>query len=172
MRLTCLLLLTSVFGLGAASAQDTVSLSASVTIAASNNNLTADGTADWAHWALNSASTVNRKAGVTTQISNITTLGAAGRRFVGGGARTGFSWTDGTPTGSANTKAGLYFLGTGNGFEFTVPADKNAKQLKVHLGGWKASGRIEVSLSDGSAPFVTTIQDLSTAFDRTLTVDF
>ena len=148
------------------------SLSASVTSAASSNNLTADGTADWAHWALNSASTVNRKAGVTTQISNITTLGVAGRRFVGGGARAGYSWTDGTPTGSTSTKAGLYFQGVGNGFEFTVPADTTAKQLNLHLGGWQARGEIELTLSDGSAPFVATVENLSAAFDRTLTVDF
>ena len=151
---------------------NTGSLSASITSAPSSNNLTADGTADWAHWALDSASTVNRKAGVTTQISNITTLGAAGSRFVGGSARAEYSWTDGTPTGTTSTRAGLYYQGIGNGFEFTVPADTTAKRLKVHLGGWKARGEIELTLSDGSAPFVTTVEDLSTAFDRTLTVDF
>ncbi len=147
-------------------------ISASVGPALSSIDLTADGSADWAHWALNSASTVNRKAGVTTQISNITTLGSAGRRFVGGGSRTTYSWTDGTPTGSVSTTAGLYFQGGSAGFEFTVPADTTAKQLQVHLGGWQARGQIEVSLSDGAAPYVTTVEDLSTAFDRTVTVDF
>ncbi|MDJ0906416.1 MAG: sulfatase-like hydrolase/transferase, partial [Woeseiaceae bacterium] len=147
-------------------------VSASVSTTAPGVDLTADGSADWAHWARSSESSVNRKAGVTTQISNITTLGAAGRRFVGGSSRTAYNWTDGTPTGSASTTAGLYFQGTGNGIVLTVPADTTAKRLQVHLGGWQARGQIEVSLSDGDAPFVTTVEDLSTAFDRTLTVDF
>ena len=151
---------------------DTGALSASVSAGRSSVDLTAQGSADWVHWALNSASSVNRKAGVTAQIGSITTLGAAGRRFNDASVRTAFSWTDGTPTASATTRAGLYFQGTGNGAEFTVPADTTAKQLIVHLGGWQARGQIEVTLSDGSAPFVATVEDLSTAFDRTLIVDY
>ena len=151
---------------------DTGVLSGSVGPTPSNVNLTADGTADWAHWALETATSVNRKAGVTTQISNITSLGAAGRRFLGGRARASYNWTDGTPTGSANTDAGLYFQGTTAGFEFTVPADTTAKQLQVHLGGWRARGQIEVAMSDGTPAYVTTVEDLATAFDRTVTINF
>jgi lysophospholipase L1-like esterase len=151
---------------------DTGVLSGSVGPTPSNVNLTADGTADWAHWALETATSVNRKAGVTTQISNITSLGAAGRRFLGGRARASYNWTDGTPTGSANTDAGLYFQGTTAGFEFTVPADTTSRQLQVHLGGWRARGRIEVAMSDGTPAYVTTVEDLATAFDRTVTINF
>src|SRR5262245_57012946 len=38
----------------------------------SNINLTAEGTADWAHWGLNGAGSFNRKQGVAPQISNFT----------------------------------------------------------------------------------------------------
>ena len=43
----------------------------------------------------------------------------------------------------------------------------------VYLGGWQARGRLEVSLSDGSAPaFVQTVENLSTAFDRRLALSY
>ena len=54
-----------------------------------------------------------------------------------------------------------------------VPADTSARTLVVYLGGWQARGRIEVSLSDGSAPaFVQTVENLSTAFDRRLALSY
>ncbi len=148
-------------------------LSASVSSTPSNVNLTSEGSGDWAHWGLSSATSVNRKSGVTSQISAMTALGSSGRRFQGGGSRASYNWTDGTPTGSASTTAGLYFQGAGNGFEFNVPADTTAKTLTVHLGGYQARGQIEVSLSDGTVPpYVATVEDLLNPFDRTLTINF
>ena len=155
-------------------AGDSGVLSASVSGTPSDVNLTVDGSADWAHWGLDTGSTVNRKSGVTTQLGPITTLGSAARRFqASAGARSTYSWTDGTPTGSASTTAGIYFSGTGNGFEFAVPADTTAKRLQVHLGGFRARGQVEVTLSDStSPPYVATVEDLSGPYDRTLTIDF
>ena len=148
-------------------------LSASVGATPSSIDLTADGSADWVHWGLASASSVNRKSPVTSQIGDITIIGRSPRRFEGGRSRATYTWTDGTPTGSASTTAGLYFSGSGNAVEFNVAADTTPRTLRLHLGGYQARGRIEVTLSDGTvAPFVTTVQDLANPFDRTLTVDF
>jgi len=137
-------------------------------------DLTSSGTADWAHWGLTTTNSVNRKAGVVAQISDIVTLGSSARRFQApASVRTTYDWSDGSPTGSANTTAGLFFRGLGNGIEMTVPADTTSRTLRVHLGGYQARGQIEVTLSDGSAPpFVTTVEDLSGPFDRTLTVTY
>jgi hypothetical protein len=47
--------------------------------------------------------------------------------------------------------------GTGNGFEVTVPADTVSRGLKVYLGLSQAGGKLEATLSDGSAtPIVDT----------------
>jgi hypothetical protein len=47
--------------------------------------------------------------------------------------------------------------GAGNGFEFTVPADTVSRGLKVYLGLSQAGGKLEATLSDGSAtPIVDT----------------
>ena len=40
-------------------------------------NLTGEGVADWVHWGKDSASSVNRKAGVTAQIGALTTIGGS-----------------------------------------------------------------------------------------------
>ena len=72
---------------------------------------------------------------------------------------TAFSWTDGTPTLSVtSTTTGINTNGSvGNGFEITVPADTNLKTLKLYVGVWYAQGKLEATLSDGSAPaFVDT----------------
>lgn len=150
------------------------SLSPSVGNAASTIDLTAQGSADWVHWGLSTASSVNRKSGVTPQIGTITTLGSSARRFqASGNSRSTYNWTDGAPQGSASTKAGIYFRGNGNGFEFTVPADTTSRTLRVHLGGYQARGEIEVTMSDGSvSPYVTTVEDLNGAFDRTLSISY
>ena len=135
-------------------------------------NLTGEGVADWVHWGKDSASSVNRKAGVAAQIGALTTIGGSAARF-GDTARLRYSWSDGTPTGSATTQAGLYIAGLNKGYQLQVPADTSARTLVVYLGGWQARGRIEVSLSDGSAPaFVQTVENLSTAFDRRLALSY
>ena len=48
--------------------------------------------------------------------------------------------------------AGIYVIGLNNGFQVTAPADTTARALKVYVGLWAAGGRLEASLSDGSAP--------------------
>ncbi|HMU32784.1 MAG TPA: peptidoglycan DD-metalloendopeptidase family protein [Pyrinomonadaceae bacterium] len=128
------------------------SLSASSAVSPANVNLSAEGTADWAHWGISNASSFNHKNGVTQQISNFTRIGGGATQRYSNNP-TFFSWTGGTPTASAaNTSTGVYATGQNNGFQMTVPADTTARTLKLYVGLWAAGGRLEASLSDGSAP--------------------
>ena len=45
-------------------------------------------------------------------------------------------------------------LGTGNGFQITVPADTTNRTLRIYVGVYAAQGRLEATLSDNSAPQV------------------
>lgn len=115
-------------------------------------NLSAEGTQDWAHWGLSSESSFDHKAGVSSQISNYTVLGA--------GAISRFSdlsythvWNDGTPTQAATTTTGVFASGAaGNGFRITAPADTNTRTMRLYVGAWYARAQFRAELSDGSAP--------------------
>jgi len=71
---------------------------------------------------------------------------------------TNYSWTDGTPTvTTTNTPTGVFAYGLNNGLQLTLPADTTDRTVKLYMGVWDAQGRLEISLSDGSAPtFVDT----------------
>ncbi len=128
------------------------SLSGSLGAAATSVNLASEGTTDWAHWGLVDANSFNHKNGATTQIGSITKIGSGDQnRFDDNNVS--YSWTGGTPTASAtNTTTGIWTNGSGNGFQFTVPADTTQRTLKVYVGLWRARGKLEATLSDGSAP--------------------
>jgi hypothetical protein len=116
-----------------------------------NLNLTIEGTLDWAHWGNGGAQVFDHKNGVTQQISNYTVIGTNPVQSLSNNP-TSFSWTDGTPNPSAtNVTTGVDVNDLGNGFQFTVPADTNPKTLRISVGVWRARGRFEASLSDGSA---------------------
>ncbi len=125
-------------------------LSGSVTARSGPVNLTTEGTADWAHWGLSSATSFNHK-NAPQQISNFTKLGGGPvNRYVADPF--GFSWTNGTPTLSATTTSGVWRSGVGRGFQLTMPADTSNRTLKLYVSTSSAQGKLEVSLSDGSAP--------------------
>jgi YD repeat-containing protein len=115
-------------------------------------NLTQAGTRDWYHWGLNGIGS-NYKSSATEYINGYTVLGT-GTPGQYGDNRYSFTWSDGSPTGSATTTNGVYINGSpGNGFRITAPADNTTvRTLRVHVGVWYARGRIEATLSDGSAP--------------------
>jgi hypothetical protein len=150
------------------------SLSVSGTVPPATVDLTAEGSLDWAHWGLTSATSFNRKGGVTQQISNYTKIGSGTvKRFPDN--LSGYSWTDGTPTATAtNTTAGIFIQGVGKGFQITAPADTADRTVKLHVGVWMAQGRLEVSLSDGSVPsFVdTSVNDNAGASVRVFTISY
>ncbi|GCE02974.1 CARDB domain-containing protein [Dictyobacter aurantiacus] len=115
-------------------------------------NLTSEGTLDWAHWGLSTASDFNHKAGVTQQISNYTVVQAG---YVGqyGKDSPAVSWSDGSPTASATTGNGIY-LGpyvANAGFSITVPASTTPETLRIYLGTYQSQVSFHASLSDGIA---------------------
>ncbi|HXQ37687.1 MAG TPA: Ig-like domain-containing protein, partial [Anaerolineales bacterium] len=126
-------------------------LSGSFANPGSNINLTTEGTSDWAHWGLNSSTAFDQKSGVLSEIGNVTKLGSSSVSWLNDNP-TSFTWTGGTPTTSAtNTQSGIFIPGIGNGFQFNVPADTEEKTLKIYTGLWRGTGRLEATLSDGSA---------------------
>lgn len=59
----------------------------------------------------------------------------------------------------------------GNGFEINVPAGTDLRTLKLYVGVWYTQGKLEVTLSDGSAPaFTDTTAQQLTALSQTLAV--
>lgn len=120
-------------------------------------DLTAEGTADWTHWGLLTNTSFNYKHLVSRKISNFTPIGSATvQRY--GDNYTLFSWSDGTPTPVANgVTNGVFIAGLANGFQVTAPADTNARQLRVYVGGYGFQGELQAWLGDLSAsPFIDT----------------
>jgi len=119
-------------------------------------NLTTEGNLDWIHWGLSAATDVNRKVTGLSQISNFTTIGSGTSVVRLTDSPSKYSWIDGSPTAIVtNTPGGVYinnFDGPGRGFMFTVPADLLSKVLKVYVGEFTASGTLQATLSDNSAP--------------------
>ena len=134
-------------------------LSGNPAIAPDNVNLSVEGPTDWAHWGLYSSSDVDRKAGIVSQISNISSIGGAnGSRS--DKVKSAYSWTGGSPTASVNkTTTGLRVFNVDKGFEFSVPASTTSRTLKVYVGAKNARGRLVASLSDKSAPDYTVAID-------------
>jgi len=122
---------------------------------ATNISLTSDGTHDWAHWGLTTSNSFDHKAKVPQQIGNFTKSGTnVPNRLTND--RTVWSWTDGTPTLTANNSAtAIFIFGFTNGFNFTLPADTNSRTAKFYVGLSAARGKFRAALSDLSAPVFT-----------------
>ena len=126
-------------------------------------NLTTEGTIDWVRWGRAIASDVDRKASVIAQLSGLTPINSATLNRFGGNATYWAmpTWSDGNPTAThSGNPGGVYTTGTGTGLQLTVPADTTARTLKLHLGAWQAKGKLDVRLSDASAPaYITYINN-------------
>ena len=136
-------------------------------------DLTAEGTADWAHWGLVPPPGYDRKGGVAPQISDFLLIGTNSPVFYTNHYR--FSWTDGIPNATeSGTGSGIYMTGFTNGFEFTVPADTTRRQLKVYLGGYGAQVNFQAFLSDASAPAFTdtSLDAVYDTFSSLFTLDY
>jgi hypothetical protein len=146
------------------------SLSGSGTSANASVNLTVEGGADWVHWG---DSVLNRKSGVTPQISTYAIVGAGMVQPFNNDPRP-LNWTDGSPTASStNNTNGVYINFTGNGFSITAPAGTAAQTLTVHVGGWYSGGTLTAHLSDNSAAnFVDTTASVSASYDRNYTLTY
>jgi hypothetical protein len=112
-------------------------------------DLTAEGTIDWAHFGLNAATDVNRKSGGPQSIALVVT-GAATQWPTY--ART-FTWTDGAPTASATTTAGIYVRSPlGDGYQLTIPCDGASHTLRVYATNYYSTGRLTAHL-DGATDY-------------------
>lgn len=133
-------------------------------------NLTTEGNADWVHWG---DASLNRKAGVTAQLSTYTVVGSGSVLMYTNDARS-LSWTDGTPTAtSSSNTSGIYINGVQNGFSFTAPADTGFRTLTIHVGGWSSSGTLVAHLSDGSAADLLDVTPVVNGlYDRTYTLKY
>ena len=138
--------------------------------AASAANLTTEGSLDWTQW---SGTGLNRKGGVTSQISNYSVVGSGPALSYNNDPRP-ISWTDGTlPVTSTNNRSGIFVFGPQNGFSFTALADSNSRTLTVHVGGWVSGGTLTAHLSDGSAAdFVDITPFVYGGYDRNYTLTF
>jgi hypothetical protein len=110
-------------------------------------NLTNEGTLDWKQWGSNQATDVNHKAGVDSQISNITLVGDghAGSNHTN---PINFTWSDGAPSQSAFGGTGaIAMTGLNHGFSITVPASTTPRTLRLYLGANLAKGLFTASLN-------------------------
>ena len=118
-------------------------------------DLSTEGLTDWTHWGLTKANSFNHLSGANTRIANVTTLGNANAKQYADNF-TGYFWTHGTPTPTAeNSHTGIFVYGLANGFQITAPADRARRRLNVYVGLYGARGRFEAFLSDHSAPSFT-----------------
>ncbi|MDE3066728.1 MAG: hypothetical protein KGJ60_04165 [Verrucomicrobiota bacterium] len=133
-----------------------------------NVNLTGAGALDWVHWGFESAWTVERKYGVTPQITNtfLAPFDLNSRSYYDGpfqltnGLDT-FTWSDGASLDRAatNTRTGVYIYGDQNkysgnaptGFQIQCPADITMKQLKIYVGTSGVNGTLTASLSGAAS---------------------
>jgi len=148
-------------------------LSGSAKKSESKINLTEMGKIDWAHWGLINESSFNRKNSTVQQISNFTKIGnGTVLRFPDSPVK--FTWKDGTPDLSAfYTTSAVCVSGVGNGFQLTIPAGTAKKTLKLYVGAWKAKGKLEVALSDGSSAAFTGYVDSPNGIGmQEFTIDF
>ena len=112
--------------------------------------LTREGSLDWAHWGLKSASGYNHKAAVASQLLDFKPTGAKAPEPLVAGT-TSFIWTDGAPTASATSADGIAWAGLHEGFQLVVPAVAEPRRLRLYIGVNAGTGRIHAELSDPRA---------------------
>ncbi len=130
-------------------------LSARVSPAPENVDLTSEGTADWAHWGLETVRSFTRKHNVPPQIGGFLKVGTGSlHRYTN--SPTSYSWADGSPfPKAAESSTGIYITGLGDGFQLAVPADPVPRTLRLYVGVWRSQGRFEAILNEpGVPPFV------------------
>ncbi|GIE99324.1 hypothetical protein Ari01nite_67890 [Paractinoplanes rishiriensis] len=126
-------------------------------------NLSAEGSLDWVHWGLANARSLNRKSGGSGAIRD---LGGTSRgRYDTNPQR--FSWSGGTPTGSASgTPTGVYTCGAGGNFALQVSASPTTRTLHFYAGAWLARGQLTARLGGETVSGSVTDRDASTTTAR------
>lgn len=148
-------------------------------------HLTALGTSDWAHWGAGGTwGSYIHKASGGGQISDVTEI-----ETVASDSGLGFadsvnkvrlaSWTDGTPVANATNQTGFIYAEApssrqGMGYSFTVPADTTLRTLSILAGGFGTTPKLELALSDSSAPDVVDLTPPGTTgqYQRIYTIQY
>lgn len=113
-----------------------------------NVDLTNEGILDWAHWGYGAANGFDHKATGTA----LTDASATVTKVAIGSVTATATWSDGTPHPSATN------VGTGVGvqapgvLQLTIPAGAQPRTLRLYCGNKNSTARLDLTLSDGSAP--------------------
>ena len=126
-------------------------------------NLTAEGTGDWISGKRVNGS-VTRKSGVYPAIG-LTSPEARDMYDY----RTSFSWTDGTNGSTNGTNDGIYHWGNGD-FVITVPVTEKEETLKLYLGGWCSTSKLEIYDETGKEVNSYEFSNPSSSYYRVVTV--
>jgi hypothetical protein len=135
-------------------------------------NLTSPQNLDWIHWGRISATTPDRKAGITPLISDYTPLNTQPRANFG--ATAAFSWTDGIhPPIVSEANEDVSTFDANGGFQITVPADTTVKTLNLYTEVFFGQAQLQATLSDGSTAAITdqSVND-SDAGSKIYSIDF
>jgi hypothetical protein len=125
-------------------------------------NLTAEGTRDWVHWGEDGTFSLERNKNGGFAILEGTPTAPRFRHAL---SPQRFSWTGGDPVDhSDGTPTGIRTCGAGNAFTISAPAGTGTRVLRVYVGVLAARGRLEASLSAGSATAATTIEQRDGTF--------
>ena len=120
-------------------------------------NLSLEGNVDWIHYGEKNATTQNRKANGSGELSVVRPNSGADIKHYGDSSLK-MSWGDGYPTViKAVSTGGIYSAAKGKGLTFMAPADPILRQLKVWVGAHDTKGTITATVSDNSSrPFTDT----------------
>jgi hypothetical protein len=125
-------------------------IGSSVNVDGQTIDLSAEGSLDWAHWGNGGILGYEQKAPLAALISPYSIIGTGPVYGYGGGVA--FSWTNGTPTPTLLTGAGIYINGAGNGFALEVPASTSERVFSFYSGVFMSTLHVEAAMSDNSAP--------------------
>ena len=120
----------------------------SMTLGNMDRDLSAEGSIDWAHWGHVAINDFDHRANGGTAISDL----AATPAVMFSGAPFTASWSGGTPhmnVAMTSTGVGVH---AGSAMTFTVAAATTPRVLRLYVGAQAATARLDVSLSDASAP--------------------
>jgi hypothetical protein len=155
-----------------------LNVTSSSSSAMSSVDLTAVGTLDWAHWGFSKVTDFDHKATGNGQISDFVELANTTTKQFPSSITT-FTWTDGLdgggrhPTNPGGTTTSVYTNGSG-GYRVVVIAGTTPRRLIFYAGLNNAQGRMQIALSDGSAPAhdSTYKQTNNNILDVVYTIDF
>ena len=126
-------------------------------------DLSDEGTRDWVHWGQESTFSLERDGGGGFAILEGT---PSAPRFRHALSPQRFSWTGGDPVDHTDggTPTGIRTCGSGNGFTVSAPATTATRVLRLYVGVVSGRGRLDASLTAGSATGSATLEQRGNGF--------